>query len=163
MPSRSKRIPRESAGLLLFRRHGPEPEVLLVHPGGPFWSRKDEGAWSIPKGLVEENEDRLAAARREFAEETGYRPEGPGLALGSLRQPGGKMVHVWAVEGDWDPDRLISNEFTMEWPRGSGTVQAFPEVDRAAWFTLAEARRRILKGQAEFLDRLAEHLASGER
>jgi predicted NUDIX family NTP pyrophosphohydrolase len=163
MPSRSKGVARESAGLLLFRRRGPEPEVLLVHPGGPFWSRKDEGAWSIPKGLVEENEDRLAAARREFAEETGFTPEGPAIALGALRQPGGKTVHVWAVEGDWDPDRLISNVFTMEWPRGSGAVQAFPEVDRAAWFTLAEARRRILKGQAEFLDRLVEQLASGER
>jgi predicted NUDIX family NTP pyrophosphohydrolase len=151
---------KESAGLLLFRRSGyGEVEVLLVHPGGPFWSKRDAGAWSIPKGMVNEDEDQLSAARREFAEETGHTPEGDAKPLGALRQPGGKWVHVWAIEGDWDPAALQSNTFTMEWPRKSGRVESFPEADRAAWFSLAVARAKILKGQALFLDRLVQALA----
>ena len=128
--------------------------MLLAHPGGPFWRRKDVGAWTIPKGEIEEGEDDLAAARREFAEETGYSPEGLGRSLGSVRQPGGKLVHVWAINGNWDPAQLVSNTFCMEWPRQCGRVQEFPEVDKAAWFGLKAARRKILNGQAEFLDRL---------
>lgn len=128
--------------------------MLLVHPGGPFWQGKDLGAWSIPKGEIGPDEDPPAAARREFREETGFEPFGPAVPLGHLRQPGGKLVHAWALEGDADPSRLRSNTFSLEWPRGSGRVQMFPEVDRAEWFGLAEARRRILPGQAPFLDAL---------
>ena len=148
---------QQSAGLLLYRQRG-APEVLLGHPGGPFWSKKDDGAWTIPKGLISHCETPLAAARREFAEETGYRPRGKALALGEARQPGGKLVHVWAVEDDWDAAKLRSNSFEMEWPPKSGRRQEFPELDRAAWFTLGEARRKILKAQAVFLDRLAAAL-----
>jgi predicted NUDIX family NTP pyrophosphohydrolase len=148
-----------SAGVLLFRRGVDGLEVLLAHPGGPFWRRKDVGAWTIPKGEVEQGENNLAAARREFAEETGYLPEGLGRSLGSIRQPGGKVVHVWAVNDDWDPTELVSNTFCMEWPPQCGRVQQFPEVDRAAWFGLTEARRKILKGQAGFLDRLEKVMA----
>ncbi len=147
-------MPKTSAGLLLYRRAPAGLEVLLVHPGGPFWQSKDLGAWSIPKGEIGPDEDPLAAARREFREETGFEISGPAVALGSLRQPGGKVVHAWALEGDADSRALRSNTFSMEWPRGSGRLQAFPEVDRAEWFGLAEARRRILPGQAPFLDAL---------
>lgn len=145
-----------SAGIVLFRRVGDDRriEVLLVHPGGPFWATKDLGAWSIPKGEPNEGEDLLDVARREFEEETGGTATGRALPLGSIRQPGGKTVHAWAIEGDFDPARLESNTFTMEWPRGSGRMREFPEVDRAAWFPLSEARRRILKGQLPLLDRL---------
>ncbi len=146
---------RKSAGVLLYRRGAAVLEVLLAHPGGPFWRGKDAGAWSIPKGEIREGESELTAAWREFAEETGYRPKVTGRrSLGSLRQPGGKLVHVWTVEDDWDPARLASNTFTMEWPPRSGRTQEFPEVDRAAWFSLKQARKKILKAQAEFLDRL---------
>ncbi len=145
-----------SAGLLLFRRAAAGLEVLLVHPGGPFWARKDAGAWSIPKGEVAPGEDPLAAARRELAEETGCAPEGTALPLGSVRQKAGKLVHAWAVEADVDPAALRSNEFTIEWPPRSGRMRSFPEVDRAEWFDLAEARRRILAGQTPLLDALAE-------
>ena len=145
---------KTSAGLLLFRETSGDLEVLLVHPGGPFWSRKDEGAWSIPKGEFEEGEDPLAAARREFAEETGASADGEAIPLGSLKQPGGKTVHAWAVRGDFDPDLLRSNTFLLEWPPKSGRMREFPEVDRAGWFPLETARRKILKGQAGFLDRL---------
>lgn len=144
---------QQSAGLLLYRQRE-APEVLLGHPGGPFWAKKDDAAWTIPKGLISVGETPLAAARREFAEETGYRPRGKALALGEARQPGGKLVHVWAVEGDWDISKLRSNSFEMEWPPKSGRRQEFPELDRAGWFTLNEARRKILKGQAVFLGRL---------
>jgi predicted NUDIX family NTP pyrophosphohydrolase len=147
-------MPKTSAGLLLYRRAPAGLEVLLVHPGGPFWQGKDLGAWSIPKGEIGPDEDPLAAARREFREETGFEPSGPAVTLGQLRQPGGKLVHAWALEGDADPSELSSNSFSMEWPRGSGRLQAFPEVDRAEWFGLAEARCRILPGQVPFLDRL---------
>jgi predicted NUDIX family NTP pyrophosphohydrolase len=149
----------QSAGLLLFRRSGPEIEILLGHPGGPFWRRKDEGAWSIPKRLIESSEPPLAAARREFAEETGHTPDGEVIPLGAARQAGGKIVHVWAVEDDWDPFQLHSNTFEMEWPPRSGLRQTFPEIDRAAWLAIAEARVKIVKGQAVFLDRLGDALA----
>jgi predicted NUDIX family NTP pyrophosphohydrolase len=145
---------KTSAGLLLYRRAAAGLQVLLVHPGGPFWQRKDLGAWSIPKGEVTPGEEPLAAARREFREETGFEVSGPVVPLGHLRQPGGKTVHAWAMDGDADPGTLRSNTFSLEWPRGSGNVQAFPEVDRAEWFDLPEARRRILPGQAAFLDAL---------
>ena len=127
---------------------------MLVHPGGPFWVRKDKGAWSIPKGLFEADEEPLTAARREFREETGVDIDGVFLPLGELRQPSGKVIHAWAAEGDLDPDKVRSNTFQLEWPKHSGTVRTYPEIDRAAWFPIAEARERILKGQAPFLDRL---------
>jgi predicted NUDIX family NTP pyrophosphohydrolase len=150
---------RASAGLLLFRwGAGSVLQVLLVHPGGPFWAKKDDGAWSIPKGELDDVEDALAAARREFAEETGFTPEGQFIELGAIKQPGGKVVHVWAVEGDFDPRALVCNTFEMEWPKNSGQIKSFPEVDHAAWFDLATAHRKILKGQAPFLDRLMNAL-----
>lgn len=152
-----------SAGLLLYRRAPGGPQVLLAHPGGPFWARKDLGAWTIPKGLVEPGEDALAAARREFTEETGVTPEGPFLPLGEIRQKSGKRVEAWAAEGDADVNRVVSNEVTVEWPRGSGRTVTFPEVDRCAWFELAEARRRINPAQAAFLDRLEAALAQGTK
>jgi len=136
-------------------RHGDAGiEVLLVHPGGPFWARKDLGAWSIPKGEHSEAEDALAVARREFEEETGARPQGEPLPLGELVQPGRKIVTAWALAGDFDPSTLRSNLFEMEWPPKSGRRQSFPEVDRAQWFSPADARRKILKGQSEFISRL---------
>jgi predicted NUDIX family NTP pyrophosphohydrolase len=147
-----------SAGILLYRMTAAGPEVLLAHPGGPFWSRKDAGAWSIPKGEAEPGEDLLAVARREFEEETGAAAPGAAIPLGELRQSGGKLVHAWAVEGDLDPSRLSSNTFELEWPRGSGAKRSFPEVDRAEWFPIAEARRRILASQEPLLDRLLEAL-----
>ena len=156
-----KTASRQSAGLLLFRRTLSATEVLLGHPGGPFWSKRDEAAWTIPKGLIDTGETPLAAARREFAEETGHRPRGKAFPLGDARQSGGKVVHVWAVEDDWDAAELRSNSFEMEWPPKSGRRQQFPELDRAAWFNVADARARILKGQAVFLDRLEELLRSG--
>ena len=145
---------KTSAGLLLYRDAAGRLEVLLVHPGGPFWAKKDAGAWSIPKGEIGEGEDPLAAAKREFEEETGTRPTGEAIALAPRRQAGGKLVHAWAVRGDLDPAALKSTTFTLEWPPRSGRRQEFPEVDRAAWFTLDEARDKILKGQAPFLDDL---------
>ena len=156
-------MPKRSAGILLYRRAGPSPEVFLVHPGGPFWARKDEGAWSIPKGLCEEDEDPLLAARREFAEETGAVPAGPFLPLGEFRQSGGKIVLAWAAEGDCDPAALKSNEFSMEWPPRSGRVQSFPEIDRGAWMSPDEASRKILEGQRPILEALLRRLGSGAR
>lgn len=152
----------QSAGLLLFRVRDDRIEILLGHPGGPFWRRKDQGAWTIPKGLIDAGEDPRAAALREFTEETGYRPAADLLALGSARQPGGKLVHAWAVQDDWDAAGLRSNTFEMEWPPRSGKRQKFPEIDRAAWFGIAEARSRILKGQAVFIDRLLEAVSRTE-
>ena len=143
-----------SAGLLMFRRCGADLQVFLVHPGGPFWKKKDQGAWSIPKGEYEDGEDPLDAAKREFEEETGFKPEGELIALGQIRQSGGKVISVWAFEGDCSPEALRSNTFSMEWPPKSGHKQEFPEVDRADWFAFDEARKRILKGQLGFLDRL---------
>ncbi len=152
-------MPKLSAGLLLHRRGRAGLEVLLVHPGGPFWARRDDGAWSIPKGEHGAGEDPLAAARREFREELGLDPPpGEPVPLGELRQPGGKVVSAWALEGDLDVAEVRSGTFEMEWPPRSGRLQRFPEVDRAAWFTLEEARGKILAGQAGFLDRLEEAL-----
>ena len=146
-------MPVVSAGLLLYRKRDSGVEVFLVHPGGPFWAKKDEGAWSVPKGLVDTSEEELACARREFREETGFEPPASGaeLDLGTYRQPSGKRLHVWAVEGDCDPSKLISNLFEMEWPPRSGNRRSFPEVDRAGWFDLATAARKILPSQATIL------------
>jgi predicted NUDIX family NTP pyrophosphohydrolase len=152
-------MPKRSAGVLLFRRKVHEIEVLLAHPGGPFWKNKDDGAWSIPKGEYADDEDPLAAAKREFAEETGLAPSGDFVPLGEIRQPGGKVITAWALEVDFetslDTKLLRSNTFSLPWPPRSGKLQEFPEIDRAEWFPLDVARRKILKGQAEFLDRLA--------
>jgi predicted NUDIX family NTP pyrophosphohydrolase len=152
---------KRSAGLLVYRRRPGAFEVFLVHPGGPFWRSKDAGAWSIPKGEYGPDEDPRDAARREFAEETGLQPTGPFLSLVPLTQPGGKTIAAWAVEGDFDPDAIRSNTFTMEWPPKSGKMRAFPEVDRAAWFTISEARGRITKAQRGFLDQLGQLLGQG--
>lgn len=130
--------------------------MLLVHPGGPFWAKKDEGSWSIPKGGLEEKEDPLTAAMREFEEETGFAVAGSPIPLEPLRQPSGKIVYAWAMKGDLDPARLISNTFCMEWPPKSGRQQEFPEVERAEWFTIESAMQKILKGQAGFLTQLQE-------
>jgi predicted NUDIX family NTP pyrophosphohydrolase len=151
------RMPRRSAGILLHRRGAAGLEVLLVHPGGPLWAKKDAGAWSIPKGEHDDGEDAQACALREFAEETGSAPAPGELSdLGTVRQKSGKVVRAWALQGDLDPETVHSNTFTMEWPPRSGRRQDFPEVDRAAWFSLAEARERINPAQAAFLDRLRE-------
>jgi predicted NUDIX family NTP pyrophosphohydrolase len=139
----------------MYRRSGGHLEVLLVHPGGPFWMKKDLGAWSIPKGEYSADEEPLAAATREFQEETGLVASGPFRPLTPIKQPGGKIVHAWAFEGDCDAGALKSNNFSLEWPRGSGRMQEFPEVDRAGWFRIEDARRKILPGQAGFLDELA--------
>lgn len=147
-------MPRTSAGLLLYRRLGGELEVFLVHPGGPFWKSRDLGAWSIPKGEYEAGEDPLAAARREFEEETGFAPPSGAHSLESVKQPGGKIVHAWAAEGDCDPACIESNTFRVELPKGSGKWRSYPEIDRAGWFPLDEARQKILAGQLPFLDRL---------
>jgi predicted NUDIX family NTP pyrophosphohydrolase len=152
-------MPQQSAGILLYRRRGPLIEVLLVHPGGPFWAKKDDGAWTIPKGGYLPGEDALAAAKREFEEETGSRPEGEALALGSFRQSSAKIVAVWAIEGAFDPSALRSNTFSMEWPPGSGRNSQFPEIDRAAWFTPDAADRKLLKGQRPILAALLRQLA----
>jgi predicted NUDIX family NTP pyrophosphohydrolase len=151
---------KRSAGLLMFRRRQAEPEVLLVHPGGPFWAKKDDGAWSIPKGLCEADEEPLAAAKREFEEETGLAPAGVFIALGAFRQPGGKIVVAWAFEGDFDLAAFRSNLFAMEWPPKSGRMAQFPEADRAGWFAPAEALRKILKGQAPIVQALLVRLGS---
>ncbi|MDE2365826.1 MAG: NUDIX domain-containing protein [Betaproteobacteria bacterium] len=151
-------MPPTSAGILPYRLKAGRLEVLLVHPGGPFWARKDLGSWSIAKGEYEDSEDPLQAALREFFEETGHRPAGPFLPLAQRRQPSGKIIDAWAVENDWDPSNLVSNTFSVEWPKGSGKIREFPEVDRAEWFDMAEASRRILPGQRGFLDELHEKL-----
>jgi predicted NUDIX family NTP pyrophosphohydrolase len=148
---------RQSAGIVLYRRRGPAIEVLLVHPGGPYWAKKDAGAWSIPKGEFGAGEAPADAARREFIEEIGHDP-GAGLAsLGIFVQSRAKTVHAFAVEGDLDPATVTSNTFELEWPPRSGTMQPFPEIDRAAWLTLDEARARIVTGQRPILDALAQH------
>jgi predicted NUDIX family NTP pyrophosphohydrolase len=150
---------KQSAGLLLYRLRVGGIEVLLGHPGGPFWRKKDLGSWSVPKGLIASGETLLAAAKREFAEETGHRPRGKSVSLDQSKQPGGKIVHVWAVEQDWDAANLKSNMFEIEGPPPSGRRQMFPELDRAAWFEIEDARAKILKGQAVFLDRLLAAIA----
>jgi predicted NUDIX family NTP pyrophosphohydrolase len=149
-----------SAGILLYRIAGGKPEVLLVHPGGPFWARKDAGAWSIPKGEHGDGEDAQAAALREFEEETGSAPPAGELAeLGTVRLKSGKHVTAWAVEGDLDSDSIVSNTFEMEWPPRSGRKGTFPEVDRAGWFGLDEGREKLNPAQVAFLDRLGDLLA----
>ena len=154
-------MPKLSAGVLLYRtrdRAGGVVEVLIAHPGGPFWARKDDGVWSIPKGEYAEGDDPWAAAQREFAEEIGLPlPDGPRIDLGPLKQPSGKVVTGFAVLGDLDITNARSNTFEMEWPKGSGRMREFPEVDRIGWFPVAQARIKLLKGQREFLDRLMTH------
>ncbi|MGA8261280.1 MAG: NUDIX domain-containing protein [Arenicellales bacterium] len=147
-----------SGGILPYRYVDGVLEVMLVHPGGPYWAKKDEGAWSIAKGTFEENEAPLEAARREFTEETGFEVNGDFKELGQVRQRSNKVVHVWAVESNLDTSRAASNTFSMEWPRHSGQIKEYPETDRAEWFGVDEARSKILKGQAEFLDRLMQKL-----
>jgi predicted NUDIX family NTP pyrophosphohydrolase len=143
----------------MFRRCGSEPEVLLVHPGGPFWTKRDLGAWSVPKGEFVPGEDPLAAARREFEEETRIIPEGEFIPLTPCRQASGKVVYAWAFEGNCDPTTIKSNTFVMEWPPGSGRRQEFPEVDRAAWFPLKVAKLKLVSGQVAFVDELEGWLA----
>jgi predicted NUDIX family NTP pyrophosphohydrolase len=151
---------KESAGILLYKKAAGALAVFLVHPGGPFWKNKDAGAWSIPKGEFAEGEDALAAARREFAEETGQSlGDGAPLALTPVRQGGGKLVRAWAIEGDADAEHITSNLCEIEWPPRSGRRMMIPEVDRAAWFALDEARARINKGQVALLDELASKLS----
>jgi len=148
-------MPKKSAGLLVYRQAAGDIEVLLVHPGGPFWRNKDEGAWTIPKGEFDETEDPLAAAKREFKEETGSAPpDGPYISLKPIKQKNGKIVHAWAVEGDFDPGELNSNTFLCEWPPKSGRMQEFPEVDRAEWFAPQVAKEKILQGQQALVDEL---------
>ncbi len=154
---------KQSAGLLVYRRRQDALQFFLVHPGGPFWAKKDFGAWTIPKGEFDADEDGLAAARREFAEEVGTSIEGAFTALTPRLQPSRKMIHAWAVEGDVDETRLKSNEFEIEWPPRSGKRQRFPEIDHGAWFSVEEAERRIQAGQIPFLDELRKHLTGSKK
>jgi predicted NUDIX family NTP pyrophosphohydrolase len=155
---------KKSAGLLMFRRSTDgQVQVLLVHPGGPFWANKDLGAWTVPKGEYDDSEDALEAAKREFAEETGFAVSGPFLPLGSLKQPSGKTVSVWAFESDCDPAALVSNKFEMEWPPKSGRMASFVEIDRAGWFSVGEARERLVKGQVGFVEALEKAVPRDSR
>jgi predicted NUDIX family NTP pyrophosphohydrolase len=148
-------VPKLSAGLLLYRVRDGVVEVLIAHPGGPFWARKDDGAWSIPKGEYTQGDDPWAAAQREFEEEVGSAPPaGPRIDLAPVKQPGGKVVTAFAIPGDLDPAEAHSNTFELEWPRGSGKMRSFPEVDRVEWFPVAQARAKLLKGQLALLDQL---------
>ena len=149
---------KPSAGILLFRKAPAGLEVLLVHPGGPFWAKKDAGAWSMPKGLADEGEDLLEAAKREFLEETGRAVDGEFLDLGAHRQPGGKTIRAWALEGDFDAEQLRSNMFSLEWPPRSGRMAEFPEVDKAAWFSIGEALEKASKGQRPIIEALAARI-----
>jgi predicted NUDIX family NTP pyrophosphohydrolase len=150
---------KRTAGILMHRSCAATLEVLLVHPGGPFWAKKDLGTWSIPKGIIEPDEDPLQAAKREFQEETGFTVEGNFIELTPLKQPGGKLVHAWAVEGDCQPESIKSNTFSLEWPPRSGKRQEFPEVDRAGWFPVAVAKEKISKGQLGLIEELQQKLA----
>ncbi len=152
-------MPKRSAGLLIYRRKQTGIEVFLVHPGGPYWAKKDLASWSIPKGEYTNAEDPLVAAKREFHEETGFTAGGSFIELGELKQPGGKIVIAWATEGDYDPAQLSSNTFRMEWPPRSAKQIEAPEVDRAAWFSIENARTKLLPGQLQFLDRLIARIA----
>jgi predicted NUDIX family NTP pyrophosphohydrolase len=152
---------KKSAGLLLYRKIGDSVEVFLVHPGGPFWAKKDEGAWSIPKGELTEGEEALEAAKREFQEETGFTVKGRFEALEPVKQAGGKIVYAWAIKGDIDSSAIRSNNFSMEWPPGSKKIREFPEVDRGGWFALATARQKILPGQSPLLEGLLRILNKG--
>ena len=162
---RSKSAPRRntSAGLVLFRRGAKGLEIFLAHPGGPLWKSRDIGAWTIPKGLIDEGEDPLAAARREFREETGIDASGPFLPLGTIRQKAGKVVHGWAWAGDADAAATTSNTAKIEWPRKSGRWVSYPEIDRCGWFTAAAAREKMNPAQAEFIGRLEQLLDGGQR
>ena len=157
-------MPVRSAGLMIYRWSAGEPQILLVHPGGPFWARKDEAAWSIPKGLVDGGEDEFSAALRETQEEIGIVIQGAFSPLGEFRQPGGKIIAVWSVKADpsMTVDRIKSNEFEMEWPPGSGRRQTYPEVDRAAWFTIAQAAIKMHKGQRPMLTALKAQIDAEE-
>ena len=152
---------KTTAGILLYRRHG-ELEIFLVHPGGPFWAKKDAGAWSLPKGEIGQGEDPLQAAKREFTEETGFSIDGEFRRLNPVKQSGGKIVHAWAIEADCDPAQVRSNLFSMEWPPKSGQRKEFPEVDRAGWFKIPEARKRIIAAQIGFIDQLISILTVKE-
>lgn len=147
-----------SAGILLFRYKNSHLEVMLVHPGGPFWAKKDDGAWSIPKGLFEEGETPLEVAKREFKEETGFDIDGEFIELGELKQPSRKIVHAWALEKDLDVTKIESNTFELEWPRNSGNVREYPEIDRGQWFSFNQAKKKILKGQVGFINAFIEKL-----
>ena len=153
-------MPKTSAGLLLYKRNNNVLLVFLVHPGGPFFAKKDAGAWSVPKGEIDEGEDALAAAKREFGEETGCRPEGDFIPLSPVTQKSGKIVHAWAVEGDCDAQAVKSNTFTLEWPPKSGRMQEFPEVDKARWFTIDEAREKINPAQVALMEELINRLTT---
>ena len=156
-------MPKLSAGLLLYRVTDGAVEVLIGHPGGPFWAKKDDGAWSIPKGEYAEGEDPWAAARREFEEELGKQPpDGARIDFPPLKQPSGKIITAFAVRGDLDLDGTVSNTFTLEWPKGSGNVREYPEIDRVGWFGVAEARSKLLKGQRPLLERLLDAVEGGE-
>jgi predicted NUDIX family NTP pyrophosphohydrolase len=156
-------VPKRSAGLLVYRRREGALEVFLVHPGGPFWAKKDLGAWTIPKGEYLEGEEPLAAAIREFAEETGFPLSGSFVELGTITQASGKLVSAWACEGDFDATQLISNSCEIEWPPRSGRLITIPEVDRGDWFSLAEAEKRILKSQQALLEKLVKILGERDR
>ncbi|OBB19200.1 NUDIX domain-containing protein [Mycolicibacterium elephantis] len=156
-------MPKLSAGLLLYRVVDGDVEVLIGHPGGPFWARKDDGAWSIPKGEYTEGEDPWVAAQREFDEELGKPPpQGPRIELAPVRQPSGKVITAFAVRGDLDITDAVSNTFEMEWPKGSGRIREFPEIDRVGWFSVEQARSKLLKGQRPLLDQLLAALEAGE-
>jgi len=149
-----KEMSVHSGGILLFRFREDRLQVLLVHPGGPFWTGKDEGVWSMPKGVFEERESPLDAAKREFKEETGFEVDGQFIELGNIKQPGKKIVHAWAQRLDIDENSVSSNKFTMEWPKRSGIMREFPEIDKAEWFDALNAKKKILRGQSDFIDRL---------
>jgi predicted NUDIX family NTP pyrophosphohydrolase len=155
-PAAALKAGKQSAGILLYRRGNGRLEVLLAHPGGPYWKKRDLGAWTLPKGEVDEGEDPCDAARREFIEETGFEPGPGGVALASLKQPSGKVIHAWAIEGDCDAAASRSIVFTMQWPPKSGKEAEFPEIDRVEWFSIPDAHRKILPGQAPFLTQLEE-------
>jgi predicted NUDIX family NTP pyrophosphohydrolase len=157
------RVRKLSAGILMFRKEGSTLQLFLVHPGGPFWRNKDAGAWSIPKGEYEEGEDPHEAAKREFREETGIEADGKFLPLGEIKQPSGKLITAWALEGDCSPSAVRSNLFSMEWPPKSGRQQEFPEIDRADWFSVSEAKKRIVKGQIGFIDRIVALTSANAR
>jgi predicted NUDIX family NTP pyrophosphohydrolase len=156
-------MPKVSAGLLIYRKQSGVLEFFLVHPGGPFFAKKETGVWGIPKGEIDEGEDALAAAQREFEEETGFKAEGPFMSLTPVMQKGGKIVHAWALKGDYNPEKMKSNTFTMEWPPHSCRQQEFPEVDRAGWFTINEAKQAVNPAQIGFLEELQQMIQSIEQ